>query len=168
MKTTSKIIKDNRREYDKLIKSLKVLKSGHVNIGVLEKDGTKEHKSPMGGGDATIAEIATWNEFGTKKIPERPFMRGAADENKEAIGKIKENLYAEVKSGSKTSKQALQSLGFKFKEMVRSRIMRSMSWATPSADSTVAGKASRGNPSPNRPLIDTGLLLRSIDYEVKG
>ena len=159
---TAKIVKDNRAKYDKLIKSMRVLKTGYVKVGVLEKEGGKKHPD----GEASVAEIATWNEFGTKQIPQRPFLRGAADENKDAIADIKANLAAEVQAGTKSPRQALESLGFKFKEMVRSRILRSLSWATPLADATVASKTRKGNPSPTRPLIDTGLMLNSVDFEV--
>jgi cold shock CspA family protein len=57
---------------------VKNTKDAFVKVGVLQGQG--EH--PNGDHGQTIAEVAFWNEFGTARIPPRPFLRSTLKERK--------------------------------------------------------------------------------------
>ena len=97
-----------------------------------------------------VAQVAYFNEFGTLNIPMRPFFRNAINKN------IKK-WYATLQSGinqNATPSKALAIVG----EVARADIVKS----PPNAQSTIKQKKS------TNPLIDTGLMRRSVTYKVKG
>lgn len=101
-----------------------------------------------------VASVAYWNEYGTKRIPPRPFFRTAILENK---GKWKDHFYNSV---SKIGLQGgIKSLG----ELVIKDVKQSiLSWSTPpNAPSTIKHKGF------NNPLIDTFKMVNSVDMEIK-
>jgi hypothetical protein len=106
----------------------------------------------------SVAMVAAIQEFGapSRGIPPRPFFRRAiakhSPEWPEAVGNLlKANGYDAVK--------ALSLSG----AAIAGQIQQSIVDLTdpPLAPSTIARKGSA------KPLIDTGTLLRSVDYEVK-
>jgi hypothetical protein len=150
--------KDKRGNYDKLVGKTERLRNSFVVIGVLEKSYDTKYPGP----DSTsVGEVAFWNEFGTVNMPERPFMRSAFDTNKTVIDSTRDKLLGEIIDCKLTPKEGLTKLGFMMREFIQRRINTATSWATPLSPRTVAGKGS------GKPLIDSGLLLRSIDFEVK-
>lgn len=153
--------KDSKKAFDKIQAKMQEIKTKFVVIGVTEKKGTQPHT----GRDASIAEVAFWNEYGTSKIPERPFLRSSVDVNREAIQKTTADIYLQVQADKLSVDAGLTKLGFMMKEFIQRRINTAMEWATPLSPYTVARK--KGLRGPNQPLIDSGLLLRSIDFEVK-
>lgn len=103
-----------------------------------------------------VAQVARYNEFGTLNIPMRPFFRNAINKN---IKKWYATLQNAIKQNATPSK-ALSIVG----EVARADIIQSITdlRTPPNAESTIKQKKS------TNPLIDTGLMRRSVTYKVKG
>ena len=103
-----------------------------------------------------VAQVARYNEFGTLNIPMRPFFRNAINKN---IKKWYATLQNAINQNATPSK-ALSIVG----EVARADIIQSITdlRTTPNAESTIKQKKS------TNPLIDTGLMRRSVTYKVKG
>jgi len=91
--------KDIDRGYDQAYKNmLDMAKKPYVKIGIINDkkyQNTEDKKtSPL-----TIVEVATYNEFGTRTIPERSFLRSTADENKNKWPKKFESLQNQMITG---------------------------------------------------------------------
>lgn len=101
-----------------------------------------------------VAQVAFWQEFGTARIPMRPFMRNAIVKNTRKWGdSVKTALI-----GTNDSEKVLKMLG----EIMRGDIVLSLTNLNtpPNAPSTIKQKGS------SNPLIDTGLLRSSISWEL--
>lgn len=101
-----------------------------------------------------VAQVAFWQEFGTAKIPMRPFFRNAIAKNARKWG----NSVTTALIGTNDSEKALKMLG----EIMRGDIVLSLTNLNtpPNAPSTIKQKGS------SNPLIDTGLLKNSISWEL--
>lgn len=135
---------------------LKKFAGSYVKVGILENAGQKD--------GVDVAEYATWNENGVMgkngkwKIPPRPFVKGWSDTEKTNIeGRIK-NVYGRVAAGEVTAEKALETIGQYGKTGIQGYIRRGN--FTPDAPATIKAKGS------STPLIDTGTLRNSVNYEV--
>lgn len=109
-------------------------------------------KYPDGQG---VPLVAFWQEYGTLKIPKRPFMRNAVAKNK-----VKwVQTFKHFAKGDATTEQILGKVG----EIVRGDIVKSIGDTTtpPNAPATIAMKGS------SHPLIDTGFMRQSVTFEVE-
>lgn len=102
-----------------------------------------------------VAAVARYNEFGTSRIPPRPFFRSAVKQNRNKWSKflareLSKNLGARI---------SLQKLG----EMMRSDVIMSITRLQdpPNSPKTIKRKKS------SKPLIDTGTLRRSVQFHVR-
>lgn len=111
-------------------------------------------------GNAMVAEYAAMNEYGTEKIPSRPFMRTAFDNNTEKIFQSFYRQRVAMDEGKITQEQALNRVGLKIQAMVKDSIT-SGGWV-PNSPKTIKAKG-EGKP----PLIDSSTMLKSITYTVQ-
>lgn len=139
---------------DKVLSYLKeqgerLKKANEVSVGFLE-GATEADGTPT----ATVAFI---NEFGAPaaNIPARPMMRMTIRKKSGTWGKL---LAAALEQANYDSKKALQIVGLKIQAQIRESIDRG-GWQR-NAPSTVARKGK------DTPLVDTGDMLRAVDYEV--
>lgn len=144
--------------WKRIVRKMNFVNGKEIRAGVLPSAGTEANGIP-------IAQVAKWNEYGTPatakrpwSVPARPFMSIACDENKgwkkesnEAIGNILGG--AEVIS-------ELNMVGMQMQEDIQS-VFGDRSKLRPNAPSTIAKKGF------DAPLIETGKLEESIDFEVK-
>lgn len=101
-----------------------------------------------------VAQNAFWHEYGTLKIPMRPFFRNAYTKNKAKWMRF----FAKQCKDSLNFEVALGRTG----EIMRGDIIKSlMRIEPPNKPSTIRAKKS------SKPLIDTGLLRASISYQIK-
>lgn len=108
-----------------------------------------------------VAAVAAWNEFGTSRIPERPFFRNAI------VGADKE-LMPVLKKGIDPRDMALDHItAAKLGLVMQARVQRSITdlSSPPNAPSTTAPRP-LGKGSSN-PLIDTGFMRQSTTYKVE-
>jgi phage gpG-like protein len=112
-----------------------------------------------------IATIAAVHEFGapSKNIPERSFLRTAFDENEEELKRAKVTYLRLVFDNRMTLKAAMQKLAVFMEGKVKHKIVSGP--FVPLFPETIIRRNKYGRAS-NKPLIDTGQLLNSVQSEV--
>ena len=123
-----------------------------VKVGILSDSEPAEDGTDM-------LLIAAANEFGTNRIPARPFVRGAYDEHQRDLRKMAERLWSQVMQGRLDFNRALGLLGQHHEDQVK-RYMTALA-APANAPSTVRQKGS------SNPLIDKGRLRASVRWELE-
>jgi hypothetical protein len=105
------------------------------------------------------AQVAEWNEFGTSRIPARPFVRNTMDKN---AGRYARFLVDQARAGlggsDRSYRQALNKLGLLMVGDVQQTISNGV--PPPNAPSTIAKKGS------STPLVDTGLMRSEVEHKV--
>jgi hypothetical protein len=131
---------------DQALNRLVSSKEQHVKVGILDNS-----KYPDG---TSVATVAFWNEYGTSKIPPRPFFRNTiAEQKKEWVALAKDA----IRMGY-TIEHTLGLVGAKMQTDIQYSIM---TFTTPkNAPYTVAMKGV------NAPLRHTLLMHDSIKFEV--
>lgn len=128
-----------------------------VAVGVLGPKAEEIHEDSK----ATVAEIATWNHFGTSIIPARPFIAQPVEQHREEILSFQARLYAGVLAKKLSETQALELLGEKIRNLIVKDINEGGLYE-PNAASTIEAKGS------SKPLIGiTAQLKGSISFEVR-
>lgn len=150
------VIRDEDKGWDRITAELRSLSGKKVRVGVLSSAG--DHPD----GDITIAEVAAFNEFGTRHIPARPFVSTAFDEN---LSKYERQLARDVRKatgqgGFMTAETVANRLGLRMQSDIQRKIVSLRE--PPNAPATIRKKGS------SNPLIDTGRMRQSISFEVKG
>ena len=143
--------------YDDFKKSIMQKGASAVKVGIVGESGSYD---PEQGQEAlTVAQVASFMEFGTATAPERPFMRLAILNNSEEIAKLAKVLTAKVLTGEMSREKAMGVLG----EFVKSKMVQSIdsNIPPPNEPSTIRAKGGK-----NKPLINTGQLRSSIDWEL--
>jgi len=148
------IVFDKDNGYIEMAAQWQGAKGGHVLVGF-------PNAEPYPDSDMTVASVAMINEFGSESagIPERPFMRTTYIENARKIEQTIDKLVAKWFEGRISEALALKVIGQQITNMMKAKL-RAGPWV-PNAPSTIARKGS------SKPLIDTGLMLKSIAFKVK-
>lgn len=154
-KITTVVKKD---EVKKLLKELKGFANSYVTIGLHE--GAGNYPSA---GAPSVVEVGLWNEFGTAHSPERSWLRSAIDESETLINKWRDEAIANIIFKRWPVAKALEMMGLRIQILIQNKIKSNVPPAN--APSTLAAKKDHGV-APNT-LIDSGLMLRSVTYEVK-
>jgi len=146
-----------------VIHALNVLEKSYVKVGFPENG--KLASSTKKGSDhkpatafSEIIMIAAFNEFGTDKIPERPFIRQSFDNNLKGLNDFKEKLYIRVVKGQLNASKTLGLLG-EWMLAATKREIRNGNF-TELSDYT---KQKKGT---NKTLIDTAQMLNSLQYDI--
>jgi hypothetical protein len=146
-------VKDIDKGWKRITNKILSLNGKTVSAGIHTDAGNEKN-------GVSIAQVATYNEFGTKRIPARPFIRlSFENHNKEWNDVADEQLTAMVNSG-KTASGALSAVGEAMKKDIVS-IIGDTSQLRHNAPSTIAKKGF------DKPLYETGKLKAAIDYKVK-
>jgi hypothetical protein len=111
-------------------------------------EGKKKFSGP-------VAQVAFWNEYGTKHTPARPFMRFTASKHSKKWGK---QLGEALIHTRYNVEDALALMGVTIQEQVRTSIRN---WRDPPNSGITAGLKGK-----NKPLIDSGQMLRAVDFQV--
>lgn len=143
--------KVNKREFTQLLKQMEQLRGDpHVKCGLFQDSGTY----PNG---MSVVDVAIANEFGTDKIPERPFMRNSARDMRPRLEKLAQRTFQGVLAGAVSVDTAMDVIGqFGVKE-IRATITKGV--PPPNSPITIIRKGS------STPLVDTGQLRQSITYK---
>ncbi len=140
----------------RLMSSMQELSSAKVVVGLMGESTYKKGESS----EVSVVDYGTFNEFGTRNIPSRSFLRSTFDENdgfRSVTNQIAQGLY----SLEMTADQALNTLGMVAQAKVQRKITKGGTPYTPNAPATIRQKGS------SKPLIDTGRMRQSITYEVR-
>lgn len=133
---------------DKFLKQLETLFKKEITVGL--------HGDV--GGD--ILSRGIYNEYGTKNIPERSFIRAGYDTEKNNIINDAEKLTRKVVAMEIKPQTAANLLGDATKGRIQEFAIDLRD--PPNAESTIKQKGS------SNPLVDTGQMIGAIDYKVKG
>lgn len=145
-------ISDTDPGFRNLIASLRSLEDKKLKVGVLPSAGRNSE-------GVDLVDVAVWNEFGTRHIPARPFMRIAADKNENKWNRYAERCVDAALKNRANINNAVCLLGEQIKSDVQ-RVIGSRDLA-PNKASTIRRKGS------SKPLIDHGDLRRSIGYKIE-
>lgn len=128
-----------------------------LKVGVLE--GATHTTRSKNARSIKVAEYAIYNEFGTTRIPARPFMSTSLDTFGESAWLPE---LAQLLKEGVAPEQALARVGAQAQGDVR-RVIEA--WEEPeNKDSTIRQKRSRRND----PLVDSGDMVDAIDFAVEG
>lgn len=123
--------------------------------------GVKPTKYPDG---TSLADVMTWNHYGTETIPPRPVLRIAAEnvsargDIKDALAKFAHNVLVNPKDADKLEKEMLRKIGVQVIKEAK-RIIEAGGELQHNAPSTVRQKGF------DKPLFDTGLLIKNLGYD---
>lgn len=116
-----------------------------------------------------VAYVAAIQEFGYPegKIPSRPFFRNAIKANEKKWQAASSQLMLSVIEGKLSKEQALEQLGALIKSDIQEAIIDGEFESL--KQSTLDARQSRKRTAgvANKPLIDTGHMMRSVDYAVE-
>lgn len=131
-------------------------------IDDLKNNKTYGRAGVLGTADSRNVEIAVIHEFGAPEagIPERSFVRSSYERNKETYVRMFRNLLAEVFEGKEKIGRALGKVALKAATDIRKGVTDGAGIPPPLAPETIARKGS------DRPLVDTGQMLKSITWDV--
>lgn len=135
--------------FDKIIQQALKLDGKGVKVGIRRGKGSHE--------GTDMLDIAVYNHFGTATIPARPFVSDCAEKNAGQIQEAQKRLVYRVYQGGLSADGALAELGAWYVNVQKGHILHG-GW-TPNAPATVKRKGS------NRPLVDTGQLVNTVDWE---
>lgn len=113
-----------------------------------------------------VAGVASVQEFGSvaNNIPPRPFFNPAIEKNEAKYSKIMAKSLEGVIEGKKSVEQSLSQLGAIVKGDIQTSISQVQS--PPLSPRTIKARANKSGKSSTKPLVDTGLMIQSVDYEV--
>lgn len=132
-----------------------------VEVGILGIDGDLKGDNPK----TTILEYAVYNEFGTKHIPPRPFMRNAIESNSQAISNYIEARVNDIFEGQITGRKALMQIGEYIRGLIIQSIATATNWAEPLSSKTLKAKLKEGSNN-DKTLIEDRFLIKSIRYQI--
>lgn len=122
-----------------------------------------------------VAAVAVYNEFGTSRVPARPFVRPAIAEHGDRwLLHLGLGMRKVIMGKIPNVKTVMSLLGEEIVADLKDSIMRV--WSPPLSPRTVANRRSRWNSAKSgkhpemlyKPLVDTTLMINSTSYRVKG
>jgi hypothetical protein len=134
----------------KLLEQIKSIKGAAVDVGVLGDKAAASH------GETTVADVATFHEFGLG-VPERSFIRGYVDENEAGAAKLALKAAQSVAKGLDVD-TVLNVVGLSHVGGMQARIAEGIDPALSPATIEKKGSAT--------PLVDTGQLRSAITHRI--
>lgn len=120
-----------------------------ITLGVHGEEGVLQEE-----GGATVADVATWNEFGTDNAPARPSITAYADEKGDDVRADLAKVCERAAAGKIDLEVGLKAVALKHENGIKAKIRGHI---PPSNEpSTIARKGS------STPLINTGQFVASI------
>ncbi len=149
-------LQQNLRQLQDYAKEIAKAKRASVDVGVLDASGAYP-------GSATVVEVAATHEFGLGNVPARSFLRVPFNKNQKQLETFTQKQYANVFDGRSSTRVAIGKVGA-FATNISKKAFTTNGFGTwkPLTEETVLAKGS------SKPLIDTGILRRSITWKVNG
>jgi len=145
-------VRDVDMGYKNIVQSMRKLNGMEISAGILRDAGNSKKGVPL-------VDIAFYNEYGTRHIPSRPFVRIASDDNRKKWEKMAGDCVGRVIDGGDVSDVG-KTLG---KEMVSDirDVFGDTSRVVSNAPATIRKKGR------DEPLVDTGAMKKSVNYRVE-
>jgi hypothetical protein len=151
-------IRDTDRGLEALKTRIGKAAAARLSVGIHEAEGSQPDES----GEATVLDVAAFNEFGgpDENPPRRSFIADWADENADQNKELlRRSAQAVVKGQLPSMAVALERLGLRFVGDVQQRIRAGIE--PENAESTIERKGS------STPLINQGTLWGSVTHQVQ-
>jgi len=162
----SQVVRDDRRLYDQIRRELAKMRRMSITVGIHADNARRSD-----GGIDNVA-IGAIHEFGGGNVPERSFLRSTVDQDPTILDFAQSQASA-VAHGQMTANQAGERIGIVTTDKVKRRIRSSIPPAL--QPETIERKLEKGAHGGGMqslastaavPLIDSGQLINSIDYQV--
>lgn len=157
-------LKDTDKGFVKLMDRLEKTNEPVLSVGIHAKDNTPYERGS--GQEATTAQIGSFHEYGTRKMPARPWLDPIIKKNQakylKSLGLVQQ-AFILGRIGVAQRKAGLGLVGEKISSDLVEGI-RNGDFA-PLAESTIEARRNR-DASGIKILIDTGQMIQSISYEV--
>lgn len=142
----------------KVLDAIKNMESRAVKVGVLAGTGVHKYATK----NQTVAMIAFWNEFGTKRSHARPFMRPALRQGRNNYERVLKNGLKKILLAKVKSETVLAGLGTIAQDDIQNMISKIM---TPGlSERTIAQRKKLFGSTSTKPLIASGELRSSIKW----
>ena len=114
----------------------------------------------------SVAQYAAYNEYGTSRIPKRPFLRTTMDKNRDKYVQLLQGALRGLASSgaSEPVGMALTAVGREMETDVIEQIKSNM--PPPNAPETRARKEARPGGGYAGTLFDTGTMLGSVSFQL--
>ncbi len=161
MARSAVVVVDTDLGFNKIMADLLSLDRYEVLTGIQQgskttgKISNRRHQ-PVG---LDIAQYAAQNEFGTREIPQRSFMRTAVDENLALITSYASQQLGLVIDGAETPRIAFNRIGLLMTNLIQKKIGQIT--FPPNSARTIAEKGS------SKPLIDFGSMIAAVRYTTR-
>lgn len=140
--------------------SMKLKRTGRRKpIPKLPRGGRVKVGFPAGQVGSDVLNIAVWNHYGTRTIPERPFLDNAMRDNKAKYQRAMRNSAKRILRGETGMRTILSRLGLQAQGDVQEEITALRS--PPNAPGTIKQKGS------SNPLIHTGRMRQAVTHKVE-
>lgn len=152
---STKAVTGGLEALEKRFRLLKLRKS-YVKAGILGKKASRSDDN------ITNPQLASIHEYGTSSVPARPFIMPSFHENRDSYMKLLQKGYHDAVLGNRPDAfvRMLRLIGQKMAADIKTRVTAGPHIPPPLSPVTIARKGS------SRPLVDTGQMIRSVDYEV--
>lgn len=161
-----KSVNINDKGFKKAVAALERLAKMQVKVGI--QSDTEDYSDGV-----SVVDVAVWNEYGTDKIPSRPFIRQCFKDNSdEALTRLSE--LAQKTALGDDPKSGLGGIGQWYQDRMR-RTLLTFQWE-PNSPATVKRKRKKLKQKKTeenssqvkvKPLVDTGQLVNSIRYKLE-
>lgn len=143
-------VKDIDKGFKKLVQTFGKVDKSFTKVGIFEEstypDGTQ------------VAQVAFWHEFGTTKMPSRPFMRQTLKLKEDELKKVIDGQTRNLIDGKVNERRALEGIGAFYSGAMKQTITTAR--FAPLSPVTLELK-----PGKTTPLIDTGVMRTSITHK---
>lgn len=121
--------------------------------------------------ERNVATYARWNEYGTTRMPKRPFLQRTFDEKSEewaevAMLALRAHIRNAGTEGGKVLELALSAAGRKMQTAIVRTIEDAGGWAAANSPAYARWKDKYRDDDQGSPLILTATLAKSIQYQL--
>lgn len=152
--------------FDGIMEALRTIDERSVKVGLLENKGGADM---AGDAEMTLAGLGAIHEYGTlyaknadgdQLIPERRWIRGTFEHFRDELVQMQVKITKALLAGRIKPDQALKLLGVWAANKVKFYVKGTNEVQPGLADATIEAKGS------DRPLVDTGLMVNSVNYDL--
>lgn len=136
------------KKNDVVFNNIKTWGNTSIHVGVFSQES--------GGNEATTAEVAMIQEFGTSTIPSRPFISDSFYESDAVVPYILSDLMLK-----QNFNPLIRDIGKRLKSLMEDRLMKSPEYYQANAPMTISIKGF------DHPLIHHGNMFNDIDFKIR-
>lgn len=165
MPRSQTVVRDIDHGWKRIKKELLLAETAICKVGVQSDAG--KHDSDK---KTDVVTVAAVNEFGApnRNIPERPFIRLTADQQRRKLDEIKVEEISKIYKGTSTVAVSLNRMGLFLAKEIRKTIDEYERPENAPATQLAKGKKVGKGVMINNPLVDTGQLKQSIRHQIEG